>query len=35
LAFTIQQGPIPTQHCCGTHPLGGVRPAKMKESHEV
>src|SRR5271165_2765385 len=35
LAFTMQQGPIPTQLCCGTSKLGGARRTRMKESHEV
>src|ERR1700691_1277727 len=35
LAFTMQQGPIPTQLCCGTSKLGGARLTRMKESHEV
>src|SRR5271157_3175570 len=34
-AFTMQQGPVPTQLCCGTSKLGGSRPTRMKESHEV
>src|SRR6266567_3793235 len=34
-AFTIQQGLIPTQLCCGTTTLGGTRRTRMKESHEV
>jgi hypothetical protein len=35
LAFTMQQGPVPTQLCCGTSKLGGARLTRMKESHEV
>ena len=35
LAFTMQQGPVPTQHRCGTSKLGGTRLTRMKESHEV
>src|ERR1039458_5912128 len=35
LAFTMQQGPVPTQLCCGTSKLGGTRLTRMKESHEV
>jgi len=31
----MQQGPIPTQLCCGTSKLGGARLTRMKESHEV
>jgi hypothetical protein len=31
----MQQGPVPTQLCCGTSKLGGARPTRMKESHEV
>ena len=34
-AFTMQQGPVPTQLCCGTSKLGGARLTRMKESHEV
>src|SRR5271157_621629 len=34
-AFTMQQGPVPTQLCCGTSKLGGAPPTRMKESHEV
>src|ERR1035437_4815716 len=35
LAFTMHQGPVPTQLCCGTSKLGGARLTRMKESHEV
>src|SRR5580658_3612901 len=31
----MQQGPLPTQLCCGTSKLGGARLTRMKESHEV
>ena len=31
----MQQGPVPTQLCCGTSKLGGARLTRMKESHEV
>jgi 6-phosphogluconolactonase len=31
----MQQGPVPTQLCCGTSKLGGARRTRMKESHEV
>ena len=31
----MHQGPVPTQLCCGTIKLGGTRPTRMKESHEV
>src|ERR1035438_8420886 len=34
-AFTMQQGPVPTQLCCGTSKLGGACLTRMKESHEV
>ena len=33
--FTMHQGPIPTQLCCGISTLGGSRLTRMKESHEV
>ncbi len=34
-AFTIHQGPIPTQHLLRNDQLGGARLTRMKESHEV